>query len=89
MNNILMKRVGANIKSRHKDTFAGSDGTGNDGDNNRIFTIITSDSVDIVDIFLDGVLLTDSQVTINNSLKEVTILINVFNSQSIVIFYNA
>lgn len=75
--------------SRLRENLAGSAGTGSDGDANRVYTLTTTNSVDIVEVFLDGVLLVEtSQYTLNNTLKQVTMLGNVFDSQTLSIFYN-
>lgn len=81
--------VSSNKLIRLRENLAGSSGTGSDGDTNRVFTLTTTNTVDIVEVFLDGVLLIEtSQYTIDNTLKQVTILLNVWNTQIISIFYN-
>lgn len=75
--------------SRLRENLSGASGSGIDGDANRVFTLTTSNAVDIVEVFLEGVLLIEtSQYTIDNSLKQVTIILNVWDSQTISIFYN-
>ena len=87
---ILVDSAGEIIKStRSRENLTGSAGTGSDGATDRVFTLTTSNAVDIVEVFLDGVLLVEtSQYTIVNSTKTVTILINVWDTQNISIFYN-
>lgn len=73
---------------RLRENKAGSAGTGSDGDTNRVYTLTTSNSVDIIEVFLDGVLLIEiTDYTIDNSTKQVTMLRNVFDSQTLSIFY--
>ena len=88
--NILLKPIGGGTTTaRNREDFVGSDGSGNNGEMNRVFTLSESDDVEIVEVFLDGVLLVEtSQYTKDNSLKTVTVLQNVFNSQTLSIFYN-
>lgn len=78
------------LGTRKYEVLAGSAGTGSDGDANRVYTLATLDSsIDIVEVYLDGVLLVrTTQYTVNNTLKKVTIINNVFNTQSVtVVFY--
>lgn len=92
MSNILLKKLSGGTgtsSSRNKYSFVGSDGSGSDGDANRVFTIISTDAISIVEVFLDGVLLNETiQYTVNNTLRTITILLNVFDGQSMVAFYN-
>ena len=75
---------------RLRENLAGSAGTGSDGAPNRVYTLTTINTVDIVEVFLDGVLLVEtSQYTINNGAKTVTILLNVFDTQTLCVFYNS
>ena len=61
--------------TRVRENLAGSSGTGNDGDNNRVYTLTTTNDVDIVEVFLNGVLLVETtQYTINNSTKTITMV---------------
>ena len=87
---ILVDSSGTIIKStRTRENLNGSAGTGTDGVANRVYTLTTSSSPDIVEVFKDGVLLVEiTDYTINNSLKTVTMLGNTFDSQIISIFYN-
>ena len=74
---------------RLRENKMGSAGTGSDGDTNRIFTLTTTNAVDIIEVFLDGLLLIEtSQYTIDNTLKQITISLNVFDTQIVSIFYN-
>ena len=88
---IIVDSNGNRVKvTRTRENLAGSAGSGNDGDSTRVFTLTTTNSVDIVEVYLDGVLLVEStQYTINNSTKKVTMVSTaVFDSQIITIFYN-
>ena len=87
---ILVSSSGTVIKStRTRENLAGSAGTGSDGAGNRVYTLTTTSSVDIVEVFLDGVLLVEnSQYTIDNTTKKVTVIVNVFNTQTVTVFYN-
>lgn len=87
---LIVNSSGTAIKiSRTRENLAGSAGSGSDGAANRVFTLTTTNAVDIVEVFLDGVLLVEtSQYTIDNTAKTVTIILNVFNTQTVSIFYN-
>ncbi len=88
---ILVDSSGSIIKlTRTRENLSGSAGSGSDGDSDRVFTLTTSNSVDIVEVYLDGVLLVEiTQYNINNSAKTVTMVSTpVFDSQTISIFYN-
>lgn len=87
---ILVDSSGDVIKSvRARENLAGSAGTGSNGDTNRIYTLSTSSAVDIVEVFLDGVLLVEtSQYTVDNPNKQVTMLVPVFDNQTVTVFYN-
>lgn len=75
--------------TRQRQNFSGAAGTGSDGDANRVFTLSTSSDVEVMEVFLDGVLLVDvSQYSVDNTAKTVTFIGNVFNSQNVVVFYN-
>lgn len=74
---------------RQRQSLPGSAGTGTDGQTNRVYTIITSNVIEIVEVFVDGVLYTETaQYTVDNTAKTVTILTNVWDSQTITVFYN-
>ena len=75
--------------TRSRENLAGSAGTGSDGDTARVFTLTTASEVDIVEVFLDGVLLVETnQYSVNNTLKTVTMVSTaVWNSQILSIFY--
>ena len=82
---------GNTIKSvRSRENLAGSAGSGSDGDVNRVFTLTTANAVDIVEVFLDGVLLIETtNYTIDNSAKTITMVSQaVFDSQTVTVFYN-
>jgi len=75
---------------RLRENLAGSAGTGSDGGTTRVYTLTTTNAVDIVEVFLDGVLLIETtQYTIDNSAKTVTMVATaVFDSQTVTIFFN-
>ena len=87
---IIVNSSGTIIKStRSRENLAGSAGSGSDGDANRVYTLTTTNAVDIVEVFKDGVLLVETtDYTIDNSAKTVTMLGNTFDAQTITIFYN-
>ena len=87
---ILVDSSGTVIKSvRTRENLAGSAGTGSSGDTNRVFTLTTSSAVDIVEVFFDGTLLVESVgYTIDNTNKQVTLLIPVWDGNTVIIFYN-
>lgn len=76
--------------TRLRENLAGSAGSGSSGDSTRVYTLTTINSVDIVEVYLDGVLLVETtQYTIDNALKTITFVSQaVFDSQTISIFYN-
>jgi len=75
---------------RLRENLAGSAGTGSSGDPTRVYTLTTTNAVDIVEVFLDGVLLLETtQYTIANPAKTVTMVATaVFDSQTVTIFHN-
>jgi hypothetical protein len=77
------------IKSTRKSiNLSGSAGTGLDGQANRVFTVISANAIEISEVYLDGVLLVNTtNYTINNALKEVTIILNVWDTQVVNIVY--
>jgi len=88
---LLVDSAGTAIKIvRSRENLAGSAGTGSDGDSDRVYSLTTSNSVDIVEVFLDGVLLIETtNYTINNTTKKVTMVSQaVFDVQTVSIFYN-
>ena len=88
---LLVDSAGTTIKIvRSRENLAGSAGTGSDGDSDRVYSLTTSNSVDIVEVFLDGVLLIETtNYTINNTTKKVTMVSQaVFDVQTVSIFYN-
>jgi len=88
---ILVDSSGTVIKStRTRENLAGSAGSGSNGDTNRVFTLTTSaNSINIVEVYLDGLLLNEvSQYNVDDSLKTVTFLVNVFDTQNVSIFFN-
>ena len=88
---ILVDASGDVIKlTRTRENLLGSAGTGADGSTARVFTLTTSNAVDIVEVFLDGVLLVETtNYTIDNTTKKVTMVSQaVWNTQVVSIFYN-
>jgi hypothetical protein len=88
---ILVDTSGNFIKAtRSRENLAGSAGSGNNGDPDRVYTLTTSSSVDIVEVYIDGVLLVETtKYTIDNSAKTVTMVNQpVMDVQTITIFYN-
>ena len=88
---LLVNSVGTKIKIvRSRENLAGSAGSGSDGDTTRVFTLTTTNAVDIVEVYLDGVLLVETtQYTIDNTAKTVTMVsLAVWDSQIVSVFYN-
>ena len=87
---ITLNASGSVVKfTRSRENLIGSAGTDSNGDANRVYTLTTISIVDIVEVFLDGVLLIEtSQYTIDNTAKTITILLNVWDTQIVSIFYN-
>ena len=88
---INVNSSGTIIKStRTRENLSGSSGTGSNADTDRVYTLTTSNDVDIVEVFLDGVLLVETtNYTINNTTKQITMVSQaVFDSQVVTIFYN-
>ncbi|MHA1383270.1 MAG: hypothetical protein ACTSR3_05895 [Candidatus Helarchaeota archaeon] len=87
---ILVDNTGNIIKLiRTRENLAGSAGTGSDGDTNRVYTLTTTNTVDIVEVYYNGVLQVETtDYTIDNNNKQVTMLINVWDTDLISIFYN-
>lgn len=88
---ILVDTTGSLAKTvRSRENLAGSAGSGSNGDNNRVYTLTTSNAVDIVEVYLDGVLLVETnQYTIDNSAKTVTMVSTpVFDASIVSIFYH-
>lgn len=77
------------IKSvRQRQNILGSAGTGSNP--TKVFTLTTLSDVEIVEVFLDGVLLIEtSQYTIDNDDKTVTMVgTTVYDAQIVSVFYN-
>ena len=88
---ILVNAAGTVIKTiRQRENLLGSAGTGASGDLTRVYTLTTTNAVDIVEVYLDGVLLLETtQYTINYTTKTVTMVSQaVFDAQTLSIFYN-
>jgi len=88
---ILVDSTGTVIKlTRTRENLAGSAGSGSSGDTTRVYTLTTSNTVDIVEVYLDGVLLLETtQYTIDNDNKQITFVSQaVFDGQTVSIFYN-
>ena len=83
-------RVSAKPTKREKEDLDGSDGTGISGDTNRVFTLTTTDDIDITDVFLNGLLLTETtQYTKSNTNKTVTMVnLPVWDDQPLTVVYN-
>lgn len=82
---------GVAIKTtRLRENLAGSSGSGSSGDLTRVFTLTTTNAVDIVEVYLDGTLLVEAtNYTIDNTTKTVTMVSTaVFDTQILSIFYN-
>jgi len=82
---------GDTIKAtRTRENLSGAAGSGVNGNTDRVYTLTTSNAVDIVEVFLDGVLLIETtNYTIDNTTKQVTMVSQaVFDSQIVTIFYN-
>ena len=77
------------IKSqRIRENLAGSSGSGSSGDTNRVYTLTNSNDLEIVEVYLDGLLLVEaSQYSVNNATKEVTVIVNVFDGQTLSVFF--
>ena len=74
--------------TRKRENQNGSAGTGIDGAVNRVYTLVETLDLEIVEVFLDGVLLNEaSQYTVDNTLKTITVLIAVWNTQVLAVFY--
>lgn len=86
---INVDSTGTVIKAaRRYQNISGSAGTGIDGAEDRVYTITSSYSLEIVEVYLDGLLLVNtSQYTIDNGNKQVTILINAWNTQTVSVVY--
>ena len=85
----LVDGSGNTIKlTRSRENLAGSAGTGSNP--TKVFTLTTTNAVDIIEVYLDGVLLVETnQYTIDNSAKTVTMVDTaVFDAQIVTIFYN-
>lgn len=88
---LLVDSSGTIIKStRSRENLAGSSGTGSNGDPTRTYTLTTANAVDIVEVFLNGVLLIETtNYTIDNNLKTITMVSTpVLDAQTVTIFYN-
>ena len=88
---LLVNSVGSKIKVvRTRENLAGSSGSGSDGDSDRVYTLTTTNAIDIVEVYLDGVLMVETtQYTINNTAKTITMVSQaVFDSQLVSVFYN-
>lgn len=88
---LLVNASGAALKLvRSRENLAGSAGSGSSGDADRVYSLTTGNAVDIIETFLDGVLLVEAaSYVIDNSAKTVTMSGQaVFDSSTISIFYN-
>jgi len=75
---------------RNRENVLGSSATGSDGDKDRTITLTETKNLTIQEVYLDGLLLTETiQYTINNTTKVISFVDTyVFNSQLISIFYS-
>ena len=74
--------------NRQTENLAGSAATGSNGDANRVFTLTTTSSVTIKEVYLDGLLLIeDTDYTASNANKQITALVNVFDAQNLSAIY--
>lgn len=73
---------------RIRQDILGSAGTGSNP--TKIFTVTTSSTIIIVEVYLNGVLLLETtQYTVDNSARTVTMVdTKVFDAQTVSIFYN-
>ncbi len=80
--------VSAKSLKRQREDLAGSEGTGSNP--SKIFTLTTTSDIDIVEVYLDGLLLKETtQYTKSNSAKTITMVNTaVFNSQNLAVIYN-
>ena len=87
--NVIAKTI-STTTLRKRVNLAGSLGSGSDGDDDRVFTLTISGVVDIVEVYLDGLLLIEiTQYTIDNTAKTVTMVNQVvFDTQTLSAFYN-
>ena len=77
------------LVERTRENFLGSDGTGLEGNMNRVFTLTTIFVIDDVEVYLDGLLLRENtQYNFNSSNKQITILVPVWNNQLLSAFYD-
>jgi len=80
-----------NLLTRNREEFLGSDGTGSTGDSDRVYTLASTEILEIAEVYLDGVLLTETtNYTVDNSAKTVSMVsVAVFDIQRVSVFYNA
>lgn len=82
-------RLSMKPTKREREDLAGSAATGLNGAANRVFTLTTTKSVTIKEVFLDGLLLNPpaTSYSIDNANKQVTALVNVFNNQNLSVIF--
>ena len=73
---------------REREDLAGSEATGSNGAVNRVFSLTTTSSVTIKEVYLDGLLLIENtDYTADNTNKQITAVVNVFNGQNLSVIY--
>ena len=84
----LIQRSRGLVSEELSENFMGSDGSGVDGEENRVFTITTISTINIARVYYEGMLLRDGiHYTRNNTTRQVTILINVWDDNTVTLFY--
>ncbi len=85
----IIQRSRGLVQEELSEKFLGSDGTGSDGEANRVFTITTISTINIAKVYYEGMLLReDIHYTKNDTNKQVTILIPVWDENTVTLYYN-
>ncbi len=85
----VIQRSRGLVSEELSENFLGSDGSGADGEENRIYTIVTISTINITKVYYEGMLLReDIHYTKNDTTRQVTILINVWDDNTVTLFYN-
>lgn len=85
----IIQRSRGLISEELSEEFVGSDGSGSDGETNRIFTITIISTINISKVYYEGTLVKENvHYTKDNLNKQVTFLIPVWDANRIKIFYN-
>lgn len=80
--------ISAKPIKRERENLAGSEGTGSNGAVNRVYTLSTTSDITIKEVYLDGVLLIeDTDYSVDNTNKQITVLINAFDRQTLSTIY--